>query len=277
MTHYEILGVANTASADEIKQAYRKLAKDHHPDRGGDHEHFAQINAAYDILKDPEKRKAYDNPRADHSFSNNTREWRFDTDVGSNFNDLFESMFRQYNTVKNKDLNINAGISLEDVLSGKTLNATFKTSTGTAETVTVVIPPGIKTGDTFRFTGVGDDAHANVARGNLNVRIIVQDKPGWRRDNNHLWVKHEVNVFDLLLGCVIVVTTLEGTQMRVTIPPATKITTVFSVPEYGLPDRSTNKRGNLYVQLDVVVPRITDTESLEHLVQIKNKINKEEK
>lgn len=275
MTHYEILGVANTASADEIKQAYRKLAKDHHPDRGGSHERFAQINAAYDILKDPEKRKTYDNPQADSRFSNNTREWSFDTNSG--FNDLFESMFRQYNAVRNKDLTINAAITLEDVLLGKTLNASFKTSTGTTETVTVVIPPGIRTGDTFRFTGVGDDAHANVPRGNLNVRIIVQDKPGWRRENNHLWIKQEVNVFDLLLGSVIVVTTLEGTQMRVTIPPATKVTTVFSVPEYGLIDRSTNKRGNLYVQLDVVVPQITDAESLEYLVHVKNKINKEEK
>lgn len=230
MNYYDILGIQKTASADEIKQAYKKLARDHHPDRGGDSKKFAEINAAYDVLKDPAKRQEYD-----HSFqrryttSNTFTANEFDFDF---FNDFFEKTFRNYSPPINKDISVVLSMELKDVFQPKNVQIKYKTSTGLEESVDVNIPAGIKTGDMIRYKGLGDDHDHRFPRGNLNVKIHVSEDTVWKRNNNDIWCKQTVDVFDLLLGCVIIITTPENKSVKLTIPKGSKTNSVFNISDY---------------------------------------------
>lgn len=274
MNHYEILGVAKTASADEIKQAYKKLAKDHHPDRGGDTNKFAEINAAYDVLKDPAKRQEYDNSfqrryTTTNNFNNSDFEFNF-------FNDFFEKTFKNYSVHKNRDISVMVSLSLSDVFHKKEVQIQYKTSVGTLETVDISIPPGIKNGDVIKYQGLGDNADSRFPRGNLNIKINVAEDPSWKRTNNDLWTKQTIDVFDLLLGCAIIIATPEGSKVKLNIPKGTKPTHVFSIPGHGVPDRINGYRGNIYVQLEIDVPTIDDLSAIDKIKDLKNFANNKE-
>ena len=272
MNYYEILGVNKTASSEQIKQAYKKLAKEHHPDLGGDSKKFAEINAAYDVLKDSQKRDEYDISLEQkyNSFSNFEN---FDINV---FNDIFEHAFRDYRVHSNKDINIVLNVSLSDVFADSTIQVNYKTSSEKNETIDVLIPAGIKTGDIIKFKGLGDDTNSKLPRGNLNIKIQVNEEPTWKRNNNDLWQKQTVNVFDLLLGCVIIITTPEGSKVKLNIPKGSAPASVFSIAKYGIPDRVSKVRGNVYIQLETFVPNIDNIQILEQLSSIQKSIyNKE--
>lgn len=273
MNYYEILGVSKSSSSEEIKQAYKKLAKQHHPDRGGDSNFFSQINAAYDVLKDPVKKQEYDNSfQRRYTTTNNFNQNEFDFNF---FNDLFEKTFRNYSVHTNRDINVVVSLKLSEVFEAKTVQVSYKTSKGNTETIDVVIPAGIKSGDVIKYRGLGDDADTKFPRGNLCVKIQVLDDPLWKRDNNNLWYKQTIDVFDLLLGCAIIIETLDGNSVKLNIPKGSKTTSIFSIPNHGIPERTTGIRGNIYVQLEVNVPNISDTSTLNVLADIKEKINKE--
>jgi curved DNA-binding protein len=278
MNYYDILGVSKTASLEEIKQAYKKLAKEHHPDRGGDNKRFSEINAAYDVLKDLQKRQEYDNSFQQRYNTSSKFSSEFDEFNINFFNDLFEKTFRSYTVHSNKDINALINISLSDVFTDSTIQVNYKTSTGKNESIEVLIPAGIKTGDVIKFKELGDDADSRFPRGNLNIKIQVNEDPNWKRNNNDLWQKQTVNVFDLLLGCVIIITTPEGSNVKLTIPKGSAPASVFSIPKYGIPDRVSKVRGNVYIQLETFVPDIDNTQILNQLSAIQQSIyNKEVK
>jgi curved DNA-binding protein len=270
MDYYNILGVNRSASPEEIKKAYRKKVKQHHPDTGGDAEQFKRINEAYEILSNSDKRSAYDNPQPEFHF--NTQNMNRGNPFGqSPFEDLFGN-FNRRRQPKNRDITIRADIYLEDVLNGKDLIAGYRMSSGEETTVTINVPQGARHGDQIKYEGLGDNADRRFPRGDLYVKIFVKNHPIWERDGNNLICKKRVNVFDLLLGCVILIKTLEGKQVKLNIPKGTKTTATFSIPEYGLPDLNTRRRGNLYVKIDAEVPYIEDTVLLEKIQSIRDKI-----
>lgn len=276
MNHYETLGVSKTATLEDIKQAYKKLAKENHPDRGGNTSKFAEINAAYDVLKDSAKRQEYDNSfqhryTTQNNFNNRTHEFDFNF-----FNDFFERSFKDYAVHRNKDINVSITLDLEDVFYKKDIQISYTTSTGSTESVNVIVPAGIKTGDVIKYANLGDNADPRFPRGNLNIKINVLDTTEWKRTNNDLWHKQQVNVFDLLLGCVIIITTPENKSVKLNIPKGSKPTSVFSIPGHGIPDRTTGTRGNVYVQLDTLVPNINDLSIIDKLNEIKQTINNKE-
>ena len=277
MNYYDILGVSKTASDSEIKQAYKKLAKEHHPDRGGDTEKFAQINAAYDVLKDPTKRKEYDNNGSQRRYTTSNNFTGHNFSEFDFFNDFFEQTFRNYSVHVNKNITVSISLSMADVFSKKDVQVNYKTSSGNLESTTITIPAGIKSGDVIRITGKGDDADTRFPRGNLNVKITVNEHPQWKRNNNDLWYKQKVDVFDLLLGCAIIITTLEGNSVKLSIPKGSKPNSIFNIAGHGVPDRLTGTRGNLYVQLDTDIPTINDSALLEQINTIKQTINNKEK
>lgn len=274
MNYYDILGVAKTASDSEIKQAYKKLAKEHHPDKGGDTEKFSQINAAYDILKDPAKRQEYDNSFQRRYTTNNFNSADFEFNF---FNDFFEKTFKNYSVHTNRDISIIVAMQLADVFQPKEVQVKYKTSNGNIETADISIPAGIKNGDVIKYRGLGDNADSRFPRGNLNIKIQVYDNPVWRRNNNDLWTTQKIDVFDLLLGCAIIITTLEGTNLKLNIPKGTQPGHVFNISGHGIPDRVSGHRGNIYVQLEVVVPAIDELSVLDKIVDIKNFVNNKEK
>ena len=274
MDYYSILGVNRNATPEEIKKAYRKLAMQHHPDRGGDHNKFAQINSAYEVLSNSDKKNAYDNPQP-QGFNFNSGHFNNGGNPfgGTPFEHMFGQGFNQQrHTPRNRDITVQADISLIDVLTGKNLIIQYHLSSGRIETVTVDVPPGAKHGDTIQYQGLGDEGNPRFPRGNLQVRIRVNKTKNWDRDQDNLFTKKVVNIFDLLLGCVIIIETIDDKHLELKIPQGTKPGIKFSIPGYGLPNMQTGKRGIMFITIDAEIPKITDDAILDRIKQLKNEI-----
>jgi curved DNA-binding protein len=204
MNYYSILGLQQGCSPEEIKKAYRRLASQHHPDKGGDTATFQNIQAAYEVLSDPNKRAQYDmgGTRA----SSNQRANEFDE-----FSEIFAQAFGggfggnrfNFNTRqqprRNLDLNIRCRISLLDSYVGKELEANFALPSGRRENVVINMPPGINDGATIQYRGMGDDANAAWPRGNLNCTVIVDSDPNFERRGDDLTTIVEINAIEPLL------------------------------------------------------------------------------
>jgi len=272
MDYYSILGVNRNASQDDIKKAYRKLAMAHHPDRGGDHNKFAEINSAYDTLSDPAKRQQYDNPQP--QFNYNANDFR-----GRNpFEDIFSGAFGfggpQNRQVRNRDVNIEYKLTFEEVFTGKTVNIQYRLPSGRIEILDAAVPPGVKQNDSVRFAGMGDDSFQQVPRGNLILNIKVQPHLKWTRENDNIITTHSVSIFDLMLGTAVEISTPIGRHFSLTIPRGTKPGTVFSISGQGIPNVNTRRPGNAHIKVESVIPRIQDEAILQKIKEIKDEIDK---
>lgn len=267
MDYYSTLGVAKNASQDEIKRAYRKLAKDHHPDRtGGDDTRFKQINEAYDTLKDPEKRKQYDNPQPQ-----NTRQYQYNT---QNMNDIFNAFFGSKTQMRrNADIGLSVNVDLKDVATGKDIVGRYILNSGREEIATIRIPLGLESGTTLRFRGLGDDTVVNAPRGDLLVKVLINKHPVFERDRLHLRTKCVINVLELILGTEVVVTDLFGKNIIVRIPAGTNPGTILSIAGHGLPDPSGRRNGNLYLEVKGKTPKIEDLELKEKVKTLYDEIS----
>ena len=273
MDYYSILGVGKNATPEEIKKAYRKLAMQHHPDRtGGDDTMFKKINEAHDTLSNSNKKAAYDNPNQGFNFNSQNFHGQQNPFGGNPFEHIFGQGFAQRQTPRNKDIIVQANIDLQDVLTGKNLIIQYQLATGRIETVTIDVPAGAKHGDTIQYQGLGDEGHPRYPRGNLHVKIKVNKSRNWERDFDNLITKKVINVFDLLLGCVIIIETLDNKQLELKIPQGTRPGTKFSIPGYGLPNMQTGRRGIMFITIDAEMPKITDVAILDKIQQLKNEI-----
>ena len=268
MDYYNILGVSRTATDSEIKAAYRKLAMQYHPDRGGDSTRFAQINEAYEVLKDPQRRSRYDNPQP-QGFNFNTG------NMPHGFEDLFTTFgCNRRQAMQNRNVQIAHAIELEDVFKGKSVITKYNLQSGRTETLEINIPPGVKHNDVVNFRGYGDDSIQNIPRGDLILKIRVNKHPKWEREENNLLCIINVDVFDCILGGKVDLKTLDGSSLSINIPPATNAGTVLSVGGYGLPDVSTGKRGNIYVKIKTKTPRIKSKSIVKQIRAIQAELNK---
>jgi DnaJ-class molecular chaperone len=262
MDYYNVLGVDRNADQNQIKKAYRDLVKQHHPDRGGDSELFKKINEAYETLSDPAKRQQYDDPQPQYSFNT------------TNFEDIFGAFFGQRTQQRrNKDVKIAISITLEEVLNGKDVIATYTLSNGKQTSANIKIHPGVEHGEAIRFRGLGDDLLFNVSRGDLIVFVKVLSHQDFERDGKNIKKQIEVSVFDLILGKKINVNTLKGGEITVNIPAGTNPGTTLSIGGYGLPDLRTGRIGNLYLVIKATTPKITDSLLIERIKQINDEIS----
>lgn len=270
MDYYSILGVAKSASKQDIKTAYRKLAGKHHPDKGGDAEQFKKITEAYEVLSDDQKKAAYDNPNPFQDTGTN----RFG-DTG--FEDIFGSIFgngysrQRHRQHRNQNITIGVNITLEEAFYGKSLIAAYRLQTGREERVDIQLPPGAKHGDTIRYSGLGDESYPQYPRGDLHVKIQIANHHVWQRQGDNLYCQKEVNYFDLLLGCVIIITTIDNKKLSVTVPKGTNIGTTFSIQSYGMPNVNNYRiRGNAYIAVNSSTPKISDPKLLADIQKIRD-------
>ena len=273
MDYYNILGIARNASTVEIKKAYKKASMKHHPDRGGNSDDFIKVQQAYDTLSDNHKRQQYDNPQHANPFGRQNQGGNpFE---GTPFANMFGQGFgqqQQRQTPRNRDITLQADISLEEVMAGKNLIIQYQLSNGETATLNVDVPAGAKHGDTIQYEGLGDNGHPRYPRGNLFVKIKVRSSKQWQRDQDNLFTKTDVNVFDLLLGCVIIITTIDKRQLELKIPQGTKAGAKFSIPGYGLPNMHSRNRGTMFITIEATMPKITDPVLLDRLDQLKEDI-----
>jgi curved DNA-binding protein len=267
MNYYSVLGVPKSATDKDIKSAYRRLAKEHHPDRtGGDDTKFKQINEAYDTLKDPDKRSLYDNPQPQNNFRYNSQ----------NVNDIFSSFFggmQSQRMRRNANIGISVKLTLEDVMQGKDVVGRYALNTGKEEIANIRVPAGVENGTTIRFQGLGDDSIRNVPRGDLHVKIVVINHKRFTRDRLHLKTKCSINVLELVLGTEVIIEKLGGGPLVVKIPPGTNPGTVLSVAGHGLPEMNTGRVGNLYLEVKGITPKITDYEILQKVRNLNDEID----
>ena len=266
MDYYKTLGVPKNATQDDIKRAYRKLAKEHHPDRGGDQKLFQQINEAHDTLKDPAKRQQYDNPQPRADFNMNSQ----------NMNDIFSSFFgggMQQRMRKNADITINVRINLADVMQGKDIVGKYRLRTGREEVANIKVPAGVEDNLVMQYRGLGDDSIPGLPRGNLNVKVTVEKHPTFVRDRSHIRTKCAINVLELILGTDVYVKNLLGDNVKVKIPKGTNPGTILSIAGHGLPDMNTGRKGNMYLEIKGITPKIDDWDLLNKVSEINNGIS----
>lgn len=265
--HYQTLSVARNASQDEIKSAFRRLAKQHHPDIGGDPNKFKAINEAYGVLGDATKRAEYDNTRSQFNF--NTRSYH---DSGWTNLDDFMSVFAgaagfhsRRNPQRNANYRTTMVISIESVLEDQT-----KVIIVNDKEIEVKIPKGIRSGAVISYKGLGRNDVKGSPPGDLLIEIQVQDSAMYRRDGDDLHSTVTIDSFDAMLGTMIDFKTIRGKSVRVNIPRGLQHGTVMRLHGEGLPNQ-TKHYGNQYIKIAVLTPTNLTNEQLDMLSQIKSK------
>jgi len=282
--YYDILGVNKKASDEEIKRAYRKMAMKYHPDRNPNkkeaEERFKEINEAYAVLSDKEKRKQYDTFGAEGFRQRFTqedifrgfdfdeilsglfggrgrREFRFGGRGGFDFGDVFSGQGSFQDTgrmpQKGEDILYELSISLEEAASGGEKRVSYRKN-GRIEEVSVKIPKGIPTGKKLRLAGKGMQGRNGGPSGDLYLQISVREHPIFTREGDDLVVEQEVSFSGAVLGTTVEVPTLEG-KKRVKVPPGTQSHTKMRLKGLGLPRFQREGRGDELVKVIVRVPK----------------------
>lgn len=285
MDYYSTLGVDRNATDDDIKKAYRKLAMKHHPDRGGDEATFKKISEAYDILSDPQKKQIVDlggDPKNQggggygNSFNQGPFEFHFGGGVPPGMEDIFGrfgfgSGFGRQPMKKNKTLNINVDITLEDVLTGKDINAEITIpGSGKRKMINIAIPAGIEQGQQIRYEGMGDDAIRDIRPGDLIVNVNVRPHSRFRREHTDIILEKSVSVWDAIIGSTLDIETLDGKILTINVPQGTKHGTVLSCRGEGLPIMRSRNRGNLLIMIKIDMPKNLSESQLEKIKSLRD-------
>lgn len=274
--YYKILGVERTASKDEIKKAYRKLAMKYHPDKNKDdkeaEEKFKQVSEAYAVLGNDEKRKQYDTYGAEDFSRRFSQEDIFrGSDLGSIFEefgiggsffggDLFGSLFgnkgsysRQRRTSVPRNAETDLHVTLEEVVAGARKRLSLQVG-DRLESLDVTIPQGISTGKKLRLKGKGPADPYTGQRGDLYCKVIVDPHPRFSQRGNDLMMTQGVKLSLMALGGKVQIVTLDGKTIELKIPPHSKNNTTLRVRGKGIPGRHGRPDGNLLVQLQAIMP-----------------------
>jgi curved DNA-binding protein len=242
--HYATLGVAKTATQDEIKRAFRRLASQHHPDKGGDTKKFQEIQAAYDTLGDEAKRQAYDNPAPQFQGFGPGAQF-------GNMHDIFSQMFGGQSPFgqqpRRNHVRMSLWITLLDVARGGRRPVALGTQAGTS-TVEIEIPQGINDGDNVQYPGIAPGGQ------DLVIQFRIQPHANFQRQGLNLVTTHKVSIWTLILGGETEVQTVEGNRLVVKVAPHTQPGTTLRLRSQGLGDQS-GQKGDLMVQIQTEIPK----------------------
>jgi DnaJ-class molecular chaperone len=254
MEYYQILGINKTATQDEIKQAYRRLASKHHPDKGGSKEQFQKIQEAYATLGDVDKRAQYDNPQPQMS--------GFNFNAGFNaFDDIF-AHFARHQQQQQRVYTVTVFVTLEQVASGSIEVIQVNTPAG-LKTFNVQVPRAIEDGQNVRFDGLMPD-------GPLQVCFRIHPHKEFNRRGLNIYSTVDISVFDLILGTTISVNTIDGKTLEVNIPRRTKPGMSLRLNNRGMVATNGNT-GDHFVLISAAIPDTISTELIQALEQERSK------
>jgi curved DNA-binding protein len=293
--YYATLGVSRDATEKDIKSAYRKLARQFHPDANQSskesEEKFKEISEAYEVLKDPEKRRRYDMlgsnwksgadfrppPAGDGGFTFDFSQFGGGA-AGSPFSDFFEMLFgggfsggmpggmggmnagragagfgtgSRANVGADQEAEIE--LSLEEVARGTTRNIQITAPGHKTRTLEVKIPPGVRTGSKVRVSGEGGINPSGGQRGDLFLKVRIKPHPYYSIDGDNLITELQISPAQAVLGGEATVTTIDG-PVRITIPPSSQTGRLLRLKAKGLPKLKSDLRGDHLVRVKIVVP-----------------------
>lgn len=255
--YYKILGVERTASADDIKRAYRRLASQHHPDKGGDTTKFQEIEEAYRILSDVNARQQYDNPRSTvfQDFGQGRPHFNFD-DIFQMFGTRIDPRHQQRMTTARLTL----WISLRDAMVGGGRIIAVSSPHG-QNNLEIDIPMGVDDGESVRYPG--------LAPGGVDLVITFRIKPeaGWIKHDHNLLHEVSISIWDLILGGELKIVTLTGQEIAVTVPANTQPGTTLRCRGHGFRSRKHANAGDLLVKLHARVPDTISPDLLDRIRQ----------
>ena len=280
--YYKTLGVDKNATADDIKKAYRKLARKHHPDLNPDNADaeklFQQLNEANEVLSDPEKRKKYDQYGANWKHGEQYEEARrqqqsqsygqenpfsqgyggqhysFEGDDGD-YSDFFASMFGNRGAgrktqFKGQDYRASVQLNLTDVL--KTQKQTF---TVDGKNIRITVPAGIEDGQEIKIAGYGGSGTNGGPKGDLYITFNIQNNTNFVRKGNDLYVKQPLPLYKAVLGGDQTINTIDGT-VKLKIAAETQNGTKVRLKGKGMPVyKNEGVYGDLYVTFEIEIPK----------------------
>jgi len=269
--YYEVLGVPRGASDEEIRSAYRKLAREYHPDVNGDpgaEDRFKEVSEAYEVLRDPEKREKYERLGAN---------WKAGEDVsgasgfgggfeggdgqgfgdGPGFSEFFESFFGRRGasggfegfSMRGGDQEATLEVTLEEAARG----GKKKISLADGRDFEVQIPPGVRDGQKIRLAGQGGEGASGGPAGDLYLRVRIKRHPRFRREDDDLVVEVPVAPWEAALGATVSVPTLDGSA-KVKVPAGSSSGRRLRLRGEGMPG-SGGRKGDLYASVRIVVPK----------------------
>ena len=268
--YYKILGVDKKATDDEIKKAYRKLARKWHPDLNPTdkdaHHKFQQINEANEVLSDPEKRKKYDQYGKDWQHAEQFEQQRqsqhqsqrggqqFSGETDGDFSSFFESMFggsgrSRQTKFRGQDYNAELKISLQDVLTTHQ-----QTLTVNGKNIRITIPAGIENGQVIKLTGYGAPGVNGGPAGDLYITFSIASHPLFKRSGNDLFTTSPISLYTAILGGETTIETLTG-KVKLTVNPETQPGTKIRLKGKGVPVyKKEGEIGDLYITYEIKLP-----------------------
>jgi curved DNA-binding protein len=271
MDYYKVLGLSLGASEEEVKKAYRKLASKHHPDKGGDTAKFQEIQAAYEAIT---------SGKADKHSS-----YQFH-DFGSNgFQDLHEmfNMGRRaggrnwtFNSgweedISNPDVNISIPCTLEEAHTGFTKTVEFTLPEGAEKRIDVTFPPGSNKEIKIRYTGDGGRLMPQKPPGDLYVKLNIQPHNIWAVDRANLYATIRVNAWQAMFGTTVEITDISGTTIEVAVPSGSQPGSQLRLKGRGLNIRGSTERGNAFLTIEVVIPKLDPEDRTKTILDVENK------
>lgn len=272
--YYNVLGVPKAASQDDIKKAYRKLARKMHPDLNPNdkeaHKKFQQINEANEVLSDPEKRKKYDQYGKDWQHAeqfekakqSQQRSWdggsqSFSGDDEGAFSDFFESLFgrsaaggrKSQAKFRGQDLQAALQLSLKDVYTTHQ-----QTLTVSGKNIRITIPAGVENGQVIKLKGYGGPGANNGPAGDLYITFSIADDPHFKRSGDDLYTTAVLDLYTAVLGGEAIVDTFSG-KVKLPVAPGTQNGMKVRLKGKGFPVyKKDGEFGNLYVTFNVKIP-----------------------
>jgi curved DNA-binding protein len=286
--YYASLGVTRSATEKEIKSAYRKLARQYHPDANPGNkeaeEKFKELTEAYEVLKDPDKRRKYDMLGSNWKAGSDFRPppdmggYNFDFGAfgdfgrGSAFSDFFEMLFgapfgggaagapRPGQTLRGQDQEAEVELAVEELAHGATRTLQISAPGAKPKTLEVKIPAGVRAGSKVRIPGEGGPSMSGGTRGDLYLKVKVKPHQNFQVEGDNLVSELQVSAPDAVLGAEATVHTLDG-PVRIVVPPGSQSGRLLRLRGKGLPKVKQEVRGDQLVRIKVVIPTaITDEE-----------------